>query len=177
MIVAMPAKPKPTTAVPDPATSPAATKLGVLLTASAPGALIVEYEGSGPLRARSTIALDQPSITRAITIRQPVLLLFENGDARLPIVVGLIQPEPGAALLHALLAPVAAPQLQAAKLPAEARVDGKRVVLEGEEEVTLKCGAASITLRRDGKVILRGAYVETTAKGVNRIRGGSVKIN
>ena len=50
-------------------------------------------------------------------------------------------------------------------------------MLEGTDEVTLKCGAASITLRRDGKVILRGAYVETTAKGVNRIRGGSVKIN
>jgi hypothetical protein len=173
----MPAKPKPATSVPDPARSPPATKLGVLLNASAPGALMVEYEGSGALRARSTIALDQPSITRAITIRQPVLLLFENGDARLPIVVGLVQPEPGAALLHALLVPAAPPQLKPAKLPAEARVDGKRVVLEGEEEVTLKCGAASITLRRDGKVILRGTYVETTAKGVNRIRGGSVKIN
>jgi hypothetical protein len=173
----MPAKPKPTTFVPHAATSPAATKLGVLLNASVPGALIVEYEGSGALRARSTIGLDRPSIARAIAIRQPVLLLFENGDARLPIVVGLVQPEPGAELLHALLSPAAPRQLQQAKLPAEARLDGKRVVLEGEDEVTLKCGAASITLRRDGKVILRGAYVETTAKGVNRIRGGSVKIN
>ncbi len=133
----------------------------------------MEYEGSGPLTARSTVALDQPAIILAITTRLPVLLLFENGDARLPIVVGLVQPNPGAALLHALLAP----PLQPARVPAEARVDGKRVVLEGTDEVTLKCGEASITLRRDGKVILRGAYVETTAKGVNRIRGGSVKIN
>ena len=59
----------------------------------------------------------------------------------------------------------------------EARVDGKRVVIEGEHEVVLRCGEASITLRRDGKVVLRGAYIETTAKGLNRIRGGSVKIN
>ena len=51
------------------------------------------------------------------------------------------------------------------------------MVIEGEHEVTLRCGDASITLRRDGKLVLRGAYIETTAKGLNRIRGGSVKIN
>jgi len=56
-------------------------------------------------------------------------------------------------------------------------VDGKRVVLEGDQEVVLRCGDASITLRRDGKIVLRGAYIETTATGLNRIRGGSVKIN
>ena len=103
-----------------------------------------------------------------------------NGDARLPIVVGLIQPTAGAALLGALLAPApaaAAAPVALATPPVEARVDGKRVVIEGKDEVTLKCGDALITLRRDGKVILRGAYIETTASGVNRIRGGSVKIN
>ena len=84
--------------------------------------------------------------------------------------------EPGAALLGALLAPAPAPA-PAPDKPVEARVDGKRVLLEGQEEVVLKCGEASITLKRDGKLILRGAYVETHAKGVNRIKGGSVKIN
>ena len=51
------------------------------------------------------------------------------------------------------------------------------MVLEGHDEIVLKCGDASITLKRDGKVLLRGAYVETQATGVNRIKGGSVKIN
>jgi hypothetical protein len=165
-----------------------------LAPGSLPGALLVEFDGSGPLPARSTLPLDEAQITKAVADRQPAVLLFENGDARLPIVVGLIQPNPGAALLGALLtppskavAPVATgiPASRAASpvvvpagaAPVEARVDGKRVVLEGRDEVTLKCGDALITLRRDGKVILRGAYVETTASGVNRIRGGSVKIN
>lgn len=159
------------------AAAPAATKLGTLVAASVPGALVVEYEGSGQLGARSTIALDPPAIARAIATQQPALLLFENGDPRLPIVVGLVQPDPGAALLQSLLAPAPAAAARRAGPPVEARVDGKRVVIEGHDEVTIKCGAASITLRRDGKVFLRGAYVETTAKGVNRIRGGSVKIN
>ncbi|HEY5281704.1 MAG TPA: DUF6484 domain-containing protein, partial [Polyangia bacterium] len=142
-----------------------------------PGTLVVDFEGNaaGPLAARTLAALDETSLHQAKASRQQVVLLFENGDLRLPIVVGLLAPDPGAALFSNLLrAPIAVP---AQALPTEARVDGKRVVLEGTEEVVLRCGDASITLRRDGKLVLRGAYIETTAKGLNRIRGGSVKIN
>jgi hypothetical protein len=32
-------------------------------------------------------------------------------------------------------------------------------------------------LRKDGKVVVRGMYVETHSLGVNRIKGTSVKIN
>jgi hypothetical protein len=156
----------------------APVKVGCLAAGSKPGALMVDFEGNpagGPLAARSLAALDEATVRQALLSRQQVVLLFENGDARLPIIVGLLPPEAGAALLGTLLhSPSAAPAL--AK-PTEARVDGKRVVLEGVEEVVLRCGDASITLRRDGKLVLRGAYVETTAKGLNRIRGGSVKIN
>ena len=166
----------------DPATASAVAagapvKVGWLAPGSAPGAVVIDFEGNtaGPLAARSLVALDEPTIRNALLSRQPVVLLFENGDARLPIIVGLVPLDPGAVLLGTLLnSPAAAPT--PAK-PTEARVDGKRVVLEGEQEVVLRCGDASITLRRDGKLVLRGAYIETTATGLNRIRGGSVKIN
>jgi hypothetical protein len=149
--------------------------VGYLANGSKPGSLLVDFEGNPgrPIAARSMIALDDGSLNEAVSSRRPAVLLFENQDPARPIVVGLLAPEPGAALLGSLLrtTPGTPPK------PAEARVDGKRVVLEGEQEVVLRCGEASITLRRDGKVMLRGAYVETTAKGLNRIRGGSVKIN
>lgn len=58
-----------------------------------------------------------------------------------------------------------------------ARIDGKRVVITGEEEVELRCGEASITLSKSGKLVIRGASVETRARGTNRIKGGSVQIN
>jgi hypothetical protein len=152
--------------------------------------LIVEFEGSsaGPRAARSIVVLDEQAVQQAVAVRQPVVLLFENGDPALPIVVGLVPAAPGAELLGSLLVPppAAAVSPPAAAPPAptpvaaeriDALVDGKRVVLQGHDEVVLRCGAASITLKRDGKLILRGAYVETHAKGVNRIKGGSVKIN
>jgi hypothetical protein len=155
-------------------------KVGRLVAGSAPGKVMVDFDGNahGPLVARTVVALDQRALDEAVAVRRTAVLLFENGDARLPIVVGLVATDPGASLLGALLAPSSTPDpAHAPAAPVEARVDGKRVVVEGQEEVVLKCGEASITLKRDGKVILRGAYVETHAKGVNRIKGGSVKIN
>ena len=158
-------------------------KVARLVAGSVPGKVIVDFDGNphGPLAARTVVALDQRALDEAIAVRRMAVLLFENGDARLPIVVGLVAADPGASLLSALLAPASgalAPQpVTAPAAPVEARVDGKRIVVEGQEEVVLKCGEASITLKRDGKLILRGAYVETHAKGVNRIKGGSVKIN
>lgn len=75
-----------------------------------------------------------------------------------------------------LLSPEAPPDpLPARKL--EAKVDGKRIVIEGEDEIVLVCGKASITLRRNGKVVVRGTYVETHSTGCNRVKGASVKIN
>ncbi|HEY6876702.1 MAG TPA: hypothetical protein VI299_01735 [Polyangiales bacterium] len=59
----------------------------------------------------------------------------------------------------------------------EALVDGKRVVLDAQDEIVLRCGKASITLRRNGRIVIRGTHVETQSQGVNRIRGGSVQIN
>lgn len=41
----------------------------------------------------------------------------------------------------------------------------------------LRCGKASITLTRSGKIILRGTYISSRSSGVIRIKGGSVQIN
>ncbi len=151
-------------------------KVGRLAAGSVPGALIVDFDGNaeGPVAARTVLDLDETMVRQALASRQSAVLLFENGDPRLPIVVGLIPSDTGAALLGTLLA---SPRAAASAPPTEARIDGKRVVLEGKDEVVLKCGDASITLTRDGKLFVRGAYVETRATGVNRIKGGSVKIN
>jgi hypothetical protein len=58
-----------------------------------------------------------------------------------------------------------------------ALVDEHRIVLESKDEIVLRCGKASITLRRNGLIVLKGTYLESQSEGVNRIKGGSVKIN
>ena len=126
---------------------------------------LVEYPGNPmhwPLEAVTTAALSGKEINR------DVALLFANGDATRPVVIGVVQ----------------APSEQEAKAgaeggetPQEVRVDGQRVVLRGEQEVVLECGAASITLTKAGKILVRGAYLSSRSSGVNRIKGGSVQIN
>ena len=59
----------------------------------------------------------------------------------------------------------------------EVTVDGKHVALSAHDSITLRCGDASITLNREGKIVIRGAHVVTHASGVNRIRGASVELN
>ena len=56
-------------------------------------------------------------------------------------------------------------------------VPSARVTVEATESLTLKCGEASIDLRADGKVMVRGEDVLLRAKGTQRIRAGTVSIN
>ena len=51
------------------------------------------------------------------------------------------------------------------------------VIIEASETLTLKCGEASVDLRNDGKVMVRGEDVLLRAKGTQRIRAGTVAIN
>lgn len=53
----------------------------------------------------------------------------------------------------------------------------KGTVLVDEEQITLKCGKASINLKADGTVAIRGTNVVSRASHTNRIRGGNVQIN
>jgi len=62
-------------------------------------------------------------------------------------------------------------------VPAEARLGGRRIVLEGHDEVELRCGRAVLKLRHNGEVVIRGVTLKTEASGVHRIRGGKVQIN
>jgi hypothetical protein len=125
--------------------------------------LLVDYPGNtlGVLPARSIVAIDAQLAAAAHGSPLSALLVFEDERADRPIVVGLLQSAPA----------------KAPAKPVEAMVDGKRVVLDAQDEIVLRCGEASITLRRNGRVVIRGAYVETHAKGTNRIKGGSVQIN
>jgi len=134
--------------------------IGHVVSFDAEQGVAVDFPGNqgGPTRARLLVTLDAATLTAAATERQACALLFERGDARLPLIVGLVEPGP-------------------AKSPKTARIDAKKLVLTGEEEVELRCGEASISLKKNGRLVIRGAYVETRAKGTNRIKGGSVQIN
>jgi hypothetical protein len=105
--------------------------------------------------------IDLRTVRAALEAQHDALVVFEEADKERPIVLGFVT-ESG---------------LPRAFTAIEADVDGKRVRVVAQDEIVLECGKASITLRRNGKVVVRGTHVETSSEGTNRIKGGQVKIN
>lgn len=72
-------------------------------------------------------------------------------------------------LLDALLSAVCEPTRNARRR--------KTVAIEAEEDLTLRCGKSSITLTKDGKVIVRGTKIVSRATHENKIRGAQISLN
>ncbi len=114
--------------------------------------------GSAALRARSTVDLHGAHMGRQ------VVLMFEYGDPHRPLVMGVLRegsenalgPHPGSV---------------------EIDVDGARMIVSAKDELVLRCGKASLTLTKAGKVLIDGTYVLSRSSGVNRVKGGSVQLN
>lgn len=112
------------------------------------------------VNARTTVAFTSSDIGRQVA------LLFEAGNLRKPVIIGKIQvPQRDTPEQR-----VAAPKI-------DATLDGQRLTFTADQEIVLRCGKASITLTRAGKIIIRGAYLLNRSSGVNKIKGASVQIN
>lgn len=63
------------------------------------------------------------------------------------------------------------------KISAYRKPNRKQVVLEADEELTIRCGKGSITIRKTGNILVKGLEIVSHAKGANRIRGASIQLN
>ncbi len=145
-----------------------------------------ENPTSKPLLALTTLSLTKSHLSRQVA------LLFKNGDLNQPVIMGLIHNPLDELIENFELTPANQPEqdpfhdcdVESFNLPEKKGkdenkiyVDGKKVQIEGAEEVTFKCGKASITLTHSGKILIRGTYLLNRSTGVNRIMGGSVQVN
>jgi hypothetical protein len=164
--------------------------IGMVVGLDEQGRPLVEYKGNrqnGPVAALATVSVTRNHISRQVA------LLFNGGDTRQPVIVGFIYKPLDELLENFELVPVREHDEDSpfpeshVKVQAGAAVthkddnlvtvDGKHVCIEGAEEVTFKCGKASITLTKSGKILIRGTYLLNRSSGVNRIMGGSVQVN
>jgi hypothetical protein len=147
-------------------------KVGQVVEVSEHGQVLVDFPGNlhGPLTARLTGSVKAADLRQAAISGCELLLTFVNGDPEQPIIIDTI---------HGLAEPPLPQEpltLRSEELQ-DVTIDGKRITFDAREEVVLRCGKASITLTKAGKVLIRGAYLLTRSSGVNRIKGGSVQIN
>jgi hypothetical protein len=149
--------------------SPADIVVGMIAGLSDAGEPLVRF----PLDASGRVVLARTTVP--ITpkdVDAEVVIAFESGDISKPIVMGIRwQPDDRSGAGRTV------PPTTLFRPIVQASLDGERLVLTGENEIVLRCGQASITLTRAGKVLIRGAYLLSRSSGVNRIKGGSVQIN
>jgi hypothetical protein len=137
-------------------------EIGRIVECDASGRVLLDCGDSVLKPARVVAGLTDEQLAAAVERGLEALIAYPNGDPDRPVVLGLLRPQD-------------APARPAA--PLTAVVDDETVCFEAKRQIVLKCGKASITLTRAGKVLIRGAYVLTRSSGVNRIKGGSVQIN
>lgn len=136
--------------------------IGELLAMTDGGTVpLVCYPGqqaSAALRARTAVDL------HGAHVGAPLVLMFEQGDPARPVILGVLRERTGWPL------PDAPGQV-------EVDADGQRMVVTAREQLVLRCGKASITLTKAGKVLIDGTYLLSRSSGVNRVKGGSVQLN
>lgn len=134
--------------------------IGVLMGFTEAGLPLVVFPGN---KSGTGLAAHSTACFKSDDVGCQVALLFEGGNPQRPIVIGRMQnPED-----------IVQPQQQ----NISAELDNERLEFKAKKEIVLRCGKASITLTKAGKIILRGAYVLSRSSGVNKIKGGSVQIN
>ena len=176
------------------ALAPGEIVLGAFSAIDSAGNPLVSYlhSASSMQVAISTIPVTHQHIGRQVA------LLFANGDIEKPIIIGFIHSALDQLLDSFELTPahtnddadVFENTVESKNLTDSAHsnvdsldntnvlnVDGKRIVIEGKEEIVLQCGESSITLTKAGKILIRGKYLVSRSSGVNRILGGSVQVN
>jgi hypothetical protein len=122
---------------------------------------LVLYSGqpsTAALKARTVVDL------HGSHIGCQVVLMFEDADPSRPIIMGVLREGEGW-------------PLEQKPGQVEVDVDGERMIVSAREELVLRCGKASITLTKVGKVLIKGSYLLSRSSGVNRIKGGSVQLN
>jgi len=135
------------------------------------GQVYVDYQGSTAVVATARLT---SSVQEKLRERNPegleVLLAFENNDPLRPIIVDT---------MYSLIRDIAENSAMVSEAIAgeEEIINSKRVFLDAGEVIVLKCGKASITLTSAGKILIRGEYVLSSARGSNKIKGGSIQLN
>ncbi len=138
-------------------TRDAAVVLGHIIALTPQKAAMVEYDGNpgGVARlALQTLEIKSEHIGRQVTLQ------FVDGDATKPVIVGILWDGQSST-----------------KTTVDVAVDSDTLTLSAKREIVLKCSKASITLKKNGSIVLRGTNLESRASGVNKMRGRALQLN
>lgn len=118
------------------------------------GGATIRLDSSMPARAVRALAAGR---LEADCIGRMAAVMFLGGDPSQPLIVGMIVQE-------------AVANAAASGVPA-------KVTIDAAESIELRCGESTLTLQRNGRVVLRAKDISSYASGTQRINGAVVELN
>ena len=145
-------------------------RIGSVKTIDDKGHVFIDFPGNPFKHLTAALAINKSEMIALANNDSDarVFIYFEDNDLRRPVITGLVyetidnQIEPEVMLTEPLN---------------NLLIDGDRRVIEADEEIILSCGRSSITLKKNGKIIIRGTDLVSRSSGGNKIRGATVKVN
>lgn len=157
--------------------------IGKVVAISNQGNPMISYNGdtqSNPIEALTTVVINEASIGKDVAIS------FAQNQNSVPIVMGVIRR-----ILDDVLAQPTETDTKTINTPdtkdneplsgehgkPEVIVDGNKLELSAAEQITLRCGKSSITLNKDGKILIKGDHMLNRTSGSYKIKSGSIQLN
>jgi len=153
------------------------------------GRPLVAWPGwEGAPRWAEVVFRADPVDWRACSGARALLALAEGPEGMVPVLVGLLDPPrtldgplpsaPGDTLrVPGAVADPAASAVAPADPAASRSPAPQDLHVEAGREIVLQCGEASIALRADGRIVIRGGYILSRSTGAHKIKGATVQIN
>ena len=138
--------------------------IGRLMKSKKAGEILVTCHGLDPRPARLLAGMNRVELIKHAAHGQEVLVVFAHDNPDEPVIVGVMEN---------ILESVVSMEDSPAMVPA----DPEQVVIRAEKEVVLACGDSSISLTREGNVVVKGRNILSRASRSNKIKGPSVEIN
>lgn len=127
--------------------------------------LLMGFKDGAPLVVFASNPEDHALPARSLThlgaddVGSEVALLFEDGREDSPLIIGRI------------VDPIRK------DTPVIQSDDNEPIKIESKKKLELRCGKASIVMKSDGTVTIRGTQILTRAERQNRVQGATVSLN
>jgi len=146
--------------------------VGVVTAVAENGTVYVDLvNGQEAIPARSIVQWPSVKTARECLVDQQVLLCPVDGNRSDTIILGVIQTT----VVDGELADSQEPKSLAAKNSSVQKP--KTLDICATNEISIRCGKSTITLRADGTVVVKGNKLISRAARSNKIKGPSVHIN
>ena len=135
--------------------------------------------GDGGLTWVHLVALGLAMVALALVFRLPLtpvphMKVIQGVDF---VSFGLLTIGFGGLIIGCIMNPVRQPADAPSKMPLVTTDDNAPIVIQSKRALEFRCGKASMVMKADGTVTIRGTQILTRAERSNRVQGATVLLN